>query len=775
MLLQPQWAQAITYDGGASKGGLDPEQDGLWQPPHSRARLRPGRCVPAELEAGSAGLETADQATSSVLLPSPSRIPDVAPPSTIPTIDLVHPLTAPPIPKVLLMEPATPGASESQIGGHKLCMQAVKQAEQSLNFDAAKKAAQDTGGSVPFAGKPMPVAPEGSKASAALVAAGAGWGPMFDLSITAFDALTREQQSKEVPDFPASQCSLFEPASTPPTAPSKSPLVEALIHLGRNTSRSFLAGLAEEAARLCSSLRNDKPTTSKRSIVAFVPPGTDSAVVRRVVAAAAAEAHCTAESPFGQVYLAEDTGLITAAAAADREGQDMEDAEWARRGPASTEEVLAKLAAKEEEDQPRAMIMVDAMRRALNPFRAAAVLRLAVREGAPVVVAERLSDTLSTAAGRVDVWRVAPDGLGFLLKMGVGTPQRCGYVSSRTAVVAMGSSKAYDPSSATSYGAREWGGLEGASKQGRPAFGAFVLGTWYAFHTPARRQEVPEAARSGEWDTAGFDARVEATLGSGGQGLARVRSRCVSLSPRADAPWLRQFARGVEGKGLPKDVTVSPGAMLKEVWFTRFGWYFNLLSLLQAVPKCGRVLMVSSHESLIPKMLRSASCSQLACRPQFDNVDWPKMDIQRLDDALASKYIKGGVGGYDMVVLDQVLEHVPHLMRATESVRQLLKPGGTAIIAMPATNPVHHGPMDMWRAQLDGMLVVGAAIGRIDGCGTAVAPRYQAELAAVYPNIYKFPLKDPDLLAMAADEPSFAGAPPDGSMASTAWVVATRD
>jgi len=60
----------------------------------------------------------------------------------------------------------------------------------------------------------------------------------------------------------------------------------------------------------------------------------------------------------------------------------------------------------------------------------------------------------------------------------------------------------------------------------------------------------------------------------------------------------------------------------------------------------------------------------------------------------------------DIVVADQVLEHVQRPWLAAETFLRVLKPGGLAIVATPGLYPVHPSPMDCWRIMPHGYKVL---------------------------------------------------------------------
>jgi SAM-dependent methyltransferase len=55
-------------------------------------------------------------------------------------------------------------------------------------------------------------------------------------------------------------------------------------------------------------------------------------------------------------------------------------------------------------------------------------------------------------------------------------------------------------------------------------------------------------------------------------------------------------------------------------------------------------------------------------------------------------------GGFDLLILTEVLEHVPDWAKAFQNLANLLKPGGHCIITTPFFYMLHEEPHDYWRA-----------------------------------------------------------------------------
>lgn len=88
----------------------------------------------------------------------------------------------------------------------------------------------------------------------------------------------------------------------------------------------------------------------------------------------------------------------------------------------------------------------------------------------------------------------------------------------------------------------------------------------------------------------------------------------------------------------------------------------------------------------------------------FDGVDYevapnaPEVDVQDLSAYPADEY--------DLVILDEILEHVARPWVAVEEVRRILKPGGCLIASSPFLIAEHRMPKDYWRFTKDGYRVL---------------------------------------------------------------------
>jgi SAM-dependent methyltransferase len=80
------------------------------------------------------------------------------------------------------------------------------------------------------------------------------------------------------------------------------------------------------------------------------------------------------------------------------------------------------------------------------------------------------------------------------------------------------------------------------------------------------------------------------------------------------------------------------------------------------------------------------------------HADYPDYEMQNLP--LES-------GSFDLLLADQVLEHVEHWPEvAVSECLRVLKPGGIGIITTCLINPVHKHPGDFWRFTPDGLALL---------------------------------------------------------------------
>lgn len=108
-----------------------------------------------------------------------------------------------------------------------------------------------------------------------------------------------------------------------------------------------------------------------------------------------------------------------------------------------------------------------------------------------------------------------------------------------------------------------------------------------------------------------------------------------------------------------------------------------------------RVLEYAECEGIIPKIIRQSVPMRLKLAPFPEYNIMEDLELDRLQQ-----------NHYDIVVADQVLEHVPRVWDAVWNCAGICKPGGLVIFGSPWLYPYHAAPKDYWRISLDGYKVL---------------------------------------------------------------------
>jgi SAM-dependent methyltransferase len=128
--------------------------------------------------------------------------------------------------------------------------------------------------------------------------------------------------------------------------------------------------------------------------------------------------------------------------------------------------------------------------------------------------------------------------------------------------------------------------------------------------------------------------------------------------------------------------------------------------------------------SLGPTSLTAVEISGEAHRDRqpwrsYLTLDYPAFDLCAPPEPLP--------GRFDVVVCEQVLEHVPDPVRAVQTLHDLCRPGGTAVVSTPFLIKVHPYPGDYWRFTEEGLRLllthVGFRVDRTGSWGNAAAVR----------------------------------------------------
>lgn len=102
-----------------------------------------------------------------------------------------------------------------------------------------------------------------------------------------------------------------------------------------------------------------------------------------------------------------------------------------------------------------------------------------------------------------------------------------------------------------------------------------------------------------------------------------------------------------------------------------------LIPILKNNPNWGRVLDVGSKDARYKQYVQHNKYTTLDCEPSY-NTDI----VSKIEDY-------DGKEVYDLVLCNQVLEHVKNPQLAIDSIHRALKKGGTAIISVPWIFPTH--------------------------------------------------------------------------------------
>ena len=103
-------------------------------------------------------------------------------------------------------------------------------------------------------------------------------------------------------------------------------------------------------------------------------------------------------------------------------------------------------------------------------------------------------------------------------------------------------------------------------------------------------------------------------------------------------------------------------------------------------------------EALRPETLKTIEISGTSHRghpwKEFTSSGYPALDLCEPPSTLDT---------YDLVICEQVLEHVPDPWRATRTLYDLCRAGGHVVVSTPFLIKVHPTPFDFWRFTEDGM------------------------------------------------------------------------
>jgi SAM-dependent methyltransferase len=128
----------------------------------------------------------------------------------------------------------------------------------------------------------------------------------------------------------------------------------------------------------------------------------------------------------------------------------------------------------------------------------------------------------------------------------------------------------------------------------------------------------------------------------------------------------------------------------------------------------------------------------------FPDVQWLQSDVDLgyKPDVIAD--VTGlpiADGSFDLVIADQVLEHVIDIGRAAQEIQRILRVGGIVIVGVPFIYPFHGVPFDFYRVTPCGIRAIfpeteSVYIGRGSGAWSALALQLDNRLINIFSNRY---------------------------------------
>jgi len=119
----------------------------------------------------------------------------------------------------------------------------------------------------------------------------------------------------------------------------------------------------------------------------------------------------------------------------------------------------------------------------------------------------------------------------------------------------------------------------------------------------------------------------------------------------------------------------------------------------------------------------------------YENVSWPQFDLCK--DRLTRNF--------DLIIAEQVFEHLRYPVQAARNVYRMLRSGGTFLITTPFLIRIHPMPGDYWRWTPSGLEVLLQDVGFV-----SIAVGDWGNRACVAANLDDWPVFDPtkhDLVA----------------------------
>jgi SAM-dependent methyltransferase len=136
-------------------------------------------------------------------------------------------------------------------------------------------------------------------------------------------------------------------------------------------------------------------------------------------------------------------------------------------------------------------------------------------------------------------------------------------------------------------------------------------------------------------------------------------------------------------------------AALKSEQYTRYAMYRSHIDFVEK-----HFAQILSKDTKIIEFGGSNGFLELVFKGSDYKIadNYPAVDVEDLS-AFDDNY-------YDVVILDEVLEHVRKPWKAVSNIHRILKPGGYLISSSPFMIAEHKCPLDYWRFTKDGLGVL---------------------------------------------------------------------
>jgi SAM-dependent methyltransferase len=169
-------------------------------------------------------------------------------------------------------------------------------------------------------------------------------------------------------------------------------------------------------------------------------------------------------------------------------------------------------------------------------------------------------------------------------------------------------------------------------------------------------------------------------------------------SDKALRPWADKLRRGDDWEWQGRQLVNRNRASVSRQSSKRLAVYSAFVTLIYADQNRSRRVR-SVIQRLVNELSESALALNFGCGAtryprvvNYDIVEGPNVDIVGIDSSLP--FLEGTI---DLIIMQEVLEHVADIWAALDEVRRVLKVGGKLYLQVPFQIGFHPGPKDYWR------------------------------------------------------------------------------